>query len=91
MIKNVLITPLVLSSFILAAISGVSADTSSGAALFQKYCAGCHRTPSAVPRSEGIEEIMRKPTSPVMPAFSVDRLSDDEAKIIADYIKLNKR
>jgi mono/diheme cytochrome c family protein len=58
-----------------------------GPELFDKHCAGCHRDASKINLDEDIVDFIRFPNSP-MPAFDASKISDKEARLIADYIKL---
>jgi mono/diheme cytochrome c family protein len=85
--KKLLFTGLpFLITFISLSVPGTSAYQSNGAALFQRYCSGCHRQITRFKPETDFIMIMRNPPLP-MPAFPPDRISESDAKAIAEYIQ----
>lgn len=60
---------------------------SIGAALYKKSCSGCHPDAGKLKSENNIIELMRHPPA-AMPAFGQDKISDQNAQSIAEYIKL---
>jgi mono/diheme cytochrome c family protein len=69
-----------------AAISIESASDSRGSALFKKHCSGCHRDAAKIKLNISIVKFMRDPIPP-MPPFSIEKISDKDAQLIADFVK----
>ncbi|HEY9687502.1 MAG TPA: cytochrome c [Coleofasciculaceae cyanobacterium] len=76
------------------------APVSPGQEFFLSNCASCHQGPGNPPGPNAIvtqsavlasEEafllFLRKPTSPMMPAFSVEQMPDSQARELYAYLK----
>ncbi len=74
-----------LASLILTAYS--SEEKSRGAELFSKHCSACHPDAAKMKSDINIVAFMRAPVPP-MPAFKVEKISDEDAQFIAAYIRL---
>jgi mono/diheme cytochrome c family protein len=69
------------------AVSVESSYESRGSVLFKKHCSGCHRDAAKIKLDVNIIEFLRDPIPP-MPSFNNDKISDKDAQLIANFIKL---
>jgi mono/diheme cytochrome c family protein len=72
-------------SFISNNSTGAATSKHVGEELFNKHCLACHPKAAKLRSRKNIIEKMRNPMSS-MPAFDENKLSNDNAKKIADYI-----
>jgi mono/diheme cytochrome c family protein len=79
---------IVFYSFVSNNTAGIAASKDTGEALFKKHCFVCHPHVSKLKRLS-LKEILDtiKNPSPYMPIFDENKIPDDDAKRIADYIR----
>lgn len=65
----------------------VSSDETNIAAIYKTHCSACHPDAGKIKTVANIVEMMRTPP-PAMPTFSRDKINDNAARAVADYIKL---
>jgi len=76
---------LVVCMVLIAAISSDADELKTGESLYRKNCFACHPNAKKITGHKSILKTMRNPP-PYMPVFSEDRLSDDDAGKIEDYV-----
>jgi mono/diheme cytochrome c family protein len=69
-----------------AALSMESTNDSRGAVLYKKHCSGCHGDAAKIKLSVNIVKFMRDPVPP-MPSFSVEKITENDAQLIADFVR----
>lgn len=74
-----------LFSFVSYNATGGSTSKQVGEALFNKHCLACHPEVDKLKSIKNIIEKMRRPMSS-MPEFGENKISNDNAKKIDDYI-----
>lgn len=80
--------PFVLIVLVFSGVAaGVALSQNDGDALYRKHCILCHPDAAKLRSSKDIISLMRNPPIPEMPAFGEEKLSDGNAKAIADFIR----
>ena len=79
---------IVFYSFVSNNATGTAACKNTGEALFKKHCFACHPHVAKL-KPLSLKEIVYtiKNPSPYMPNFDENKIPDDDAKMIADYIR----
>lgn len=80
-----LLTLFALFAFVSLGGTGAAATKDTGESLFKKHCSACHRRTSRLKSVKNIVATIRNPPA-YMPSFNEDKISDNEAKKVADYI-----
>ena len=89
--KLVLLLSLIaLFSFISNNSSGGATSYQVGEALYKKHCLACHPDAEQLKSTKNIIGIMRTQIAS-MPAFDENKISNDDAKKIEDYIRQDFR
>ena len=76
------LTPLAVVGLI--SVSGITADEIDAMGLFEKRCSLCHPTSRPLGKTKSSEEWGKTVTR--MKGYAGDRISDQDAKIIAGYL-----
>jgi mono/diheme cytochrome c family protein len=58
-----------------------------GSHLYQKHCSGCHKDAARLKPGVKVFEYTRHPYAS-MPAFPPERISDEDLRLLAEYVKL---
>jgi mono/diheme cytochrome c family protein len=88
--KILLLIPVIFFVFISHNTTIMAAAQDAGETLYKKHCAACHPKAVTLKSVKGMIDKMRNPP-PFMPGFDEQKISDDAAKKIADYIYQGSR
>jgi hypothetical protein len=85
--KSILLILLSIFVWVPVSFSVELTKESRASLLFNKYCSACHPKASRIKLGMNIAQLIRKPIAS-MPAFNDQKISDTDAQLIADHVKL---